>query len=193
MPPSCFSRRGASTHVSCDPERSLVQFDLRSRKVKVTEWPKQVMSHIIRCALTRRTLWHLAHVCISFQSKVIERNVYWPYDVIIWPAWTSEEATIAKCLRGCHSYPNLSWFWAIWRDLISIWGTWVFPHWLIMGRSRNWPDLRSTISKIRDIRVVETYARIVLCKFQRVRSKAVPWARCQSLTWHGLENKVISR
>ena len=44
-------------------------------------------------------------------------------------------------------YMRDAWFWTFWTDLISIWLTWVFPHWLIMGRSRNWPDLRSPIWK----------------------------------------------
>ena len=32
------------------------------------------MLHSIRCVLTRRTLWHLAHVSISFQSKVMPKK-----------------------------------------------------------------------------------------------------------------------
>ena len=36
----------------------------------------------------RRTLWHLSHVCISFLSKVIGKNVRWPHDVIKWPQMT---------------------------------------------------------------------------------------------------------
>ena len=32
------------------------------------------MLHSIRCVLTRQTLWHLAHVSISFQWKVMPRK-----------------------------------------------------------------------------------------------------------------------
>ena len=32
------------------------------------------MLHSIRCVLTRRTLWHLSHVPISFQSKVMPKK-----------------------------------------------------------------------------------------------------------------------
>ena len=40
----------------------------------------------------------------------------------------------------------------------SIGTNWIFAHWLIMVRSRNWPDLWWQISKIRDIQVVQTEA-----------------------------------
>ena len=33
---SCFSRQGGSIHMPYDPERSLINFDLRAPKVKVT-------------------------------------------------------------------------------------------------------------------------------------------------------------
>ena len=35
-----FLLQGGSTHILCDPERSVGNFDLRSPKVKVTDWPK---------------------------------------------------------------------------------------------------------------------------------------------------------
>ena len=49
-----------------------------------------------------------------------------------------------------------------------------------MGRSRNWHALRSPISKIRNIQVVDTYVLTVHCEFQRVRITGVPLARCQT-------------
>ena len=55
-----------------------------------------------RCVLTRRTVWHITHVSISFQSEAIERNVYWPYDDSIWPELTYQSITNAKLHRGCH-------------------------------------------------------------------------------------------
>ena len=36
LSPSCFSRQGGSIHMPYDPERSLINFDLRAPKVKVT-------------------------------------------------------------------------------------------------------------------------------------------------------------
>ena len=57
-----------------------------------------------------------------------------------------------------------------------------------MGRSRNWHDLRSPISKIRKIQIVDTYVLTVHCEFQRVRITGVPLERCQTsknTTWSG--------
>ena len=74
----------------------------------------------------------------------------------------------------------------IWADLMHIRGTSFFHHWLIMGRSRNWHDLRSPIYKIRNIQIVDTHALTVHCEFQRVRITGVSLARCQTsknATW----------
>ena len=74
----------------------------------------------------------------------------------------------------------------IWADLMHIRGTQFFHHWLKMGRSRNWHDLRSPISKIRNIQIVDTYALTEHCEFQSVRITGVPLARCQTsknATW----------
>ena len=47
------------------------------------------MLHIIRCALTRRTLWLQPHFSSSFLSNVIgKKNVRRPDDVIMWPQMT---------------------------------------------------------------------------------------------------------
>ena len=123
LPPSRFSPQGGSIHVLCDPKRSLGDFDLRSTKVKVTDWPKEVMSHITGCVLMKRTLWHLSYVSSSYQSKVMEINVYWPYDVIIWPQLTCQGVKNTKLYLNCHPLHNSSSFWTIWRDLIGIWDT----------------------------------------------------------------------
>ena len=44
-------------------------------------------------------------------------------------------------------------------------GSLIFAHWLIMGRSRKWPDLRSPISKIQDIYFASTDDLIIFRKF----------------------------
>ena len=47
--------------------------------ISVTDWHflTSVISSVIRCVFARQTLWHLPHVSSLFQSKVIERNVYY--------------------------------------------------------------------------------------------------------------------
>ena len=59
-----------------------------------------------------------------------------------------------------------------------------------MERSRNWPDLRSPIWKIRDTRIVSTYTRIILWKSGNIRLRAVTVVRNQTfsggwVTWPG--------
>ena len=44
--------------------------------------------------------------------------------------------------------------WAYLLKIMPFKGLWNFSHWLIMGRSWNWPDLRSQISKIQNIHFV---------------------------------------
>ena len=75
------------------------------------------------------------------------------------------------------------------------------PIWLTMGRSQKWPDLRSPISKIRDIRFVGTDDLIIFRKFHNFPWNIVAVARLESyfvvgsldltwwpdLTWHWVE------
>ena len=56
-------------------------------------------------------------------------------------------------------------------------GSLIFAHWLIMGRSRKWPDLRSPISKIQDIHFVGTDDLIIFRKFHNFPSNPVAGAR----------------
>ena len=71
-------------------------------------------------------------------------------------------------------------------------GSLIFAHWLIMGRSRKWPDLRSPISKIKDIHFVGTDDLITFLKFHNFSSNTVAGARLYfffvrygHLTWPG--------
>ena len=68
---------------------------------------------------------------------------------------------------------------------------WIFSHWLIMMRSRNWPDLWSQILKIRDKQVVGIYDLMKRWKIETNRIRSVATAQPQSqkpifdfdLTW----------
>ena len=63
---------------------------------------------------------------------------------------------------------------------------WFFSHWLIMGRSKNWSDLRSPTGKIRDIKIVDSYDLKTSSESWKVRSSPVPLARRQrrkKVTW----------
>ena len=91
-------------------------------------------------------------------------------------------------------YPNKTWLWRIWVILMhnhSIGTNWIFAHWLIMVRSRNWPGLWWQISKIRDIQVVGIYDLMKRWRFETNRISSVATAQPQSqkpvfyfdLTW----------
>ena len=53
-------------------------------------------------------------------------------------------------------------------------------HWLIMERSQNWPDLRSPISKFRDMRFIDTGTDINRWTFQGDRSFGVAMTNIQT-------------
>ena len=138
------------------------------------------MLHIRRCALMRRTLWHQLHVSSSLLSKVIGKNVRRPDDVIMWPQMTFQREMMQQRtgdIKHSLSDYDSGWVGQIWCILEA---PNFFHHWLIMGRSRNWHDLRSPISKIRNMQIVDTYVLTVHCEFQRVRITGVALARCQT-------------
>ena len=60
-----------------------------------------------------------------------------------------------------------------------------FSHGLIMERSKNWPDLRSPISKFRDLRFIDTGTFINRWKFQGDRSFGVAMRNIQSFFFWG--------
>ena len=64
----------------------------------------------------------------------------------------------------------------------SIGTNWIFAHWLIIVRSRNWPDLWWQISKIRDIKVVGIYDLMKRWRFETNWISSVATAQPQSQT-----------
>ena len=110
---------------------------------------------------------------------------YWSKTVVTshdlgWPFW---EVTGQQIHPGCQEWPKLTCSGWNWVDSLSIHETgsiWIFPHWLIMGRSRNWPDLRSPIWKIRDIRFVSFDCLMNLWKFENIWLRTLGVARSQT-------------
>ena len=70
-------------------------------------------------------------------------------------------------------------------------GTSIFYHWLIMGESWKWHDLRSPISKILDIKIVDTY----ICPYYTLRvSKSLDlWYVFKSLWKMQLEKRNFEK
>ena len=168
--------------------RSRIELNMSS-----SHWPHD--PKYIGCVLTRRTLWHLSHVFISFKSKLVERNVCWPYDVIIGLSWPIKALLMENCTGDV--IPNLihnhsDRFEEIWLVFEVLDFSSIDLKWAGHEIDLTWGQ---RYKKIWDIRFVKFYARIVHYKFQSVWVKALARTRCQTLenaTWHDLENKVIS-
>ena len=154
------------------------------------------------CCMSVDAAWRDEHYSTNptslahFYQKLLAKNVRRPDDVIMWPQMTFQremtQQRVGDIKHRLSDYDS-GWVGQIWCILciyiyiyIYIRGTYFFHHWLIMGRSRIWHDLRSPLSKIRNIQIVDTYALTVHCEFQRVRITGVPLARCQTsknATW----------
>ena len=127
-----------------------------------------------------------------------------------WPRVTSNDLSRG---RQCNFLRELST--TVLYDMITLKYAWakvnitelIFFPLTYMGRSQNWPDLRSPISKIRDINFVGTDELIIFWKFHNFPWNIVAVARLESyfvvgsldltwwpdLTWHWIEifTKVV--
>ena len=115
-------------------------------------------------------------------SKVIAEKLLITFHDLKWP-WRHGEGSLVAIFRlrvslgaeypPCVTLPNIwTWSLAVTRCLrmfpmvffqkrrLSF-----FPHWLIMERSQNWPDLWSSISKFWDIHFIDTVTAINHWKF----------------------------
>ena len=148
------------------------------------------MPHIIRCALTIRTHWCYFYCSIFIQSAAIDKNVRWPLMTSLWRQMTLQKSDVKNCTwvfdygLKHHIYDSMNQKWRFWK----------FPRWLSMGGSKNWPDLRSQIEKIRVMPFVLNLTLIKSWKFQIGRMKTVPMVERQTfkiapwgqVTWHDL-------
>ena len=142
MTPSCSARQDRSKNLLFNLKRSISKFDLRSGQVQVMvhvghyvywissepSWRAKTFGTI--CAplppschelLTKRGLW--PHATSDDLSVTLDHQLHsdhhrcgeWP-----WP-WNDLVVSIGLCETGC---------------------IFIFPHRLVMGRSRNWPNIR---------------------------------------------------
>ena len=93
------------------------------------------------------------------------------------------EVTDQKLYLGPHKWPKKTWSWKNWRERMCTGeerSISIFPHWLIMGKSQNWPDLRSSRSKSRSIQNVSIIPLMNVCESQVDRIKTRALARPQT-------------
>ena len=120
-------------------------------QVKVKMSPNQVMFFISYHLISFDASGQEEHFAtypraLSQSNQKLEPKMYIDlmtslYD-LIWPFQWSHMQICTEVINSSLDEHGSKW---LGTCLISIWGSWVFPHWLIMGRSRNWPDLRSPI------------------------------------------------
>ena len=83
--PSYSPRRFAYIGMRFDPERSIWKFDLRSSQMTwPDEWPRQVISHVSWCVITRQTQWYFVQGSNSILWGVINVNVSVTCDDVKW-------------------------------------------------------------------------------------------------------------
>ena len=99
-----------------------------------------------------------------------------------WP-WRLDEGSPVTIFRLRKSIlPVTRCFRVFWMVFVQNRRLSFFSHWLIMERSQNWPDLRSPISKFRDIYFIDTGTDINCWKFQGDLSFGVAMTNIQSFS-----------
>ena len=131
-------------------------------------WSEKVMLHINRCVWSAWTHLWCFH-CFSWPlSKVILEKLLVTFHDLKWP-WRHDEGSPVTIFRLRVSILPVTRCWRVfWMVFVQTRSLSFFSHWLIMERSQNWPDLRSPISKFRDIRFIDTGTDINRWKFQSV-------------------------
>ena len=125
----------------------------------------------------------LAH----FYQRLLAKNVRRPHDVIMWPQMTFQREMMQQ--RPGDIKHSLSDYESGWVG--QIWCILEVPNFFTLAL-RNWHDLRSPISKIRNVQIVDTHVLTVHCEFQRVRITGVPLPRCQTSKKTQLEVRSLN-
>ena len=135
-------------------------------QVRVMTWPKHIMLHIIRFLSIRQTHQTSFEACILSQSKVIVRKLLVTYGDV-----TRRPMLVAEVIGAPVRLVSITFcVWLLRMVLTQTKMKWNLSHGLIIGRSQNWPDIRSNMYKIQDIHFVDHVTLNNLCKFYSDRS-----------------------
>ena len=151
-------------------------------QVKVMTWPEKVMLHISRSAASAWTHLWCFHRSSWFLSKVIPEKLLVTFHDLKWPLRLDEGSPVTIFRLRKSILPVTRCFRVFWMVFVQKRRLSFFSHWLIMERSQNWHDLRSPISKFRDIRFIDTGTDINRWKFQGDRSFGVAMTNIQSFS-----------
>ena len=142
MTPPCWARRAGSEHVFFLPWR--VNFKIRPQ---ARSGQGQVVTEVGQYAYLSKRFGKPSRLASFARLYLHSVASYWrkTYCDFIWPQVTSLWPAIISCtwIITDGVWP---WSWKNWVGLIGLCETvsiFTFPHGLIMGRSRNWPDLRT--------------------------------------------------
>ena len=154
------------------------------RKVKVKGWPQVTWPRGHHVYHSMR-LDELNTMRPSTRLYLVPVRSYWPktFGDLWWRHMTSQlpnSKTDLKVVKVDRIWSHV-WYMGPFRPVLVVkTGSWFFPHWLIMGRSRNWPDLRSPISKFRDIQIAHTGTLTKAWREEIDRSKTLALAWLQT-------------
>ena len=130
---------------------------------------KKAMLHISRSVSSACThLWCFRHFSLSL-SKDIADKLMETFDDLKWP-WQHEEGPLAAIFRFRTSILHITRCLRVFRIVfVQKRRLSIFSHWLLSmynrKTSQNWPDLKSPISKLRDIHFIDTVMDIIRWKF----------------------------
>ena len=139
MTTPCLPRQVGSKHVLFNVERFIWKFDLRSRSDHDPSRTICTSSEATRRAKSLGTIY--ASPSPSCRDLLAKNG--------LWRHLTSGDLPVTPDRQlhpDLHRWGQWPWSWTNWVVLIGLWeigSTFIFPHRLIMGRSRNLPDLRS--------------------------------------------------
>ena len=146
--------------------------------------------HILRSGSTTHVVWHHLRVSISSCRDLLAKNSLWPHltpgDLPVTP-----DRQLHRDHQRCGEWP---WSWNNWMVSVGLCETgsiFKVPHRLIIGRSRNWPDVTSPGWNFWDIHFIDTDDLKQPCKFHTdpTRTVAMAWLQKKmkedQLSWPG--------
>ena len=145
MTPSCSPRQAGPKHALFDLERSISKFDLRSGQGQIMIQVRSICksSEVVNMQLLRvQSFGTICAPLASSWSDLLAKNRLWPHlisgDLPVTPD--------RHLHPDYHRWGEWPWSWKNWVvavGLCEMRNIFIFLHRLIMGKLRNWPDLRS--------------------------------------------------
>ena len=149
MKPSYSPRRTGSEHAILTLKSQFQ--NLTSGQVRLRLGQDQIMTQVGQYANTPKRLDEPSRLALFARLYINPVATYWWKTVcdLIWPHLTPGNLPVTsdrQLHRHHHRWGEWQWSWYNWMVSVGLCETesiFIFPHRLMIGRSRNWPDLRS--------------------------------------------------